>query len=84
MSTAPERLLDIAALTAGGENPTYAVQWSVVDNAGQRHIFGDQSWVRDGRVLDEYPGGRVEHRHLTISYSQWASHDHQAPDLDAT
>lgn len=67
-----EHLLEFPALTGQRRNPTAATQWCVVSSDGQRHIYGDQSWIKHGgAVRDEHPDGRVEYRAVQISYGEW-------------
>jgi len=65
-------LVHIAALTDVVSDPTAAVQFCVVDEHGERHVYGDQSWIAGGRAVREaHPGGRVERRTVTITYGEW-------------
>lgn len=50
-----------------------ATQYSVVDPDGQRHIYGDQEWVKwGGPVRDgDHPEGVIEQRLITLNYGSW-------------
>jgi hypothetical protein len=57
-------------------SPDEAVQFAVLDPDGSRHVYGDQTWVASGVVLDAmHPAGRVQRRDVTISYGEWADHN---------
>lgn len=71
MSTDPEYLLSISALTTEREDPTAATQYAVVLPDGTRIAYGDQSYVRWGEVLKDHPEGRIEQRTVTITYGEW-------------
>lgn len=63
--------LQIDALTDQIDDPTDAMQYCVLDK-GERHVYGDQSWVRwGGAVRDSHPDGRVQRRRITITYGEW-------------
>lgn len=59
------------------DDPTWAVQFAVVDPDGTRTAYGDQSWVAaSGPVRDgSHPGGRIQSRTVTITYGEWVDHD---------
>lgn len=61
-----------------GRGPHLGVQFTVLATNGERHTYGDQEWVADGRALDHHPGGRVQHRSVTITYGPWV--DAGAPE----
>jgi hypothetical protein len=74
----PDHTFSIDALTSDDPfEPTSAVQWSVVDG-GDRKIYGDQSWVKDGRVLRLHPDGHLERRTITVTYGPWEAVDANA------
>jgi hypothetical protein len=63
--------LDALAEQHPDDSPETADQYCVVDPDGTRHVYGDQGWVKDGQALKHHPGGRIEHRTITISYGEW-------------
>ena len=66
------RPVSISALTwQESDEPRAAVQYRVVDTNGKGHIYGDQEWVASGVALAGHPGGRVQSRVVTITYSEW-------------
>jgi hypothetical protein len=68
-------LMDVSALTAEKRNePSTGEQWCVVDPDGERHIYGDQDWIKSHEALNIHPeGSHIEHRSLTITYGEWVS-----------
>lgn len=69
----PSYSLDITGLTDEFVDPTSAVQFCIVDRDGERRVYGDQSWVADGRALAHHEGGHIESRTITITYGEWSS-----------
>jgi hypothetical protein len=72
----PRYSLDIVARTS--EDPAAGdqvncVQFAVVDPDGERHVYGDQSWVAFGVVIRDgsHPDGKIQQRRLTITYGDW-------------
>lgn len=63
--------LELSALTDASRFPTRAVQYAGVGADGKLHIYGDQAWVRDGGWSEQFPGGVVLRRDITIHYGPW-------------
>ncbi len=65
--------LDLVGITQGGAagEPISAVQYAVLAPSGRHLIFGDQEWVRSGQALQDFPGGVVRRRSVTIVYGRW-------------
>lgn len=74
----PRTATDLIALTDDPDtgSPDEAVQFVVLDPDGSRHVYGDQTWVANGVVLEAmHPDGRVQRRDVTISYGKWTDHN---------
>lgn len=71
----PAHTLAIDALTDDVLDPEMAVQYCVVGEDGFRHVYGDQQWIADGRVLRYHPDGQIQRRVITITYGDWEAAD---------